>query len=74
MRTACAPSWAPHRFPDAGHSVTWITVRADAWPGELQDTGTFDARTREAIGLAVAVVDDCASCQAAHTAGGRRPA
>jgi AhpD family alkylhydroperoxidase len=37
----------------------------------LQDTGTFDARTREAIALAVANVDDCSYCQAAHTAGGK---
>ncbi len=40
----------------------------------LQDTGTFDARTREAMALAVAVVDDCSYCLAAHTAKGRRPA
>ena len=37
----------------------------------LQDTGTFDARTREAIALAVAAVDECSYCQAAHTAGGK---
>ncbi len=37
----------------------------------LQDTGTFDGRTREAIALAVGNVDDCSYCQAAHTAGGR---
>jgi len=37
----------------------------------LADTGTFDAATREAIALAVANVDDCSYCQAAHTAGGR---
>ncbi len=37
----------------------------------LQDTGTFDARTREAIALAVANVDDCSYCQAAHTARGK---
>ncbi len=37
----------------------------------LQDTGTFDARTREAIALAVANVDECSYCQAAHTAGGK---
>jgi AhpD family alkylhydroperoxidase len=33
---------------------------------------TFDARTREAIALAVAAVDGCDYCQAAHTASGRR--
>ncbi len=37
----------------------------------MQDTGTFDGRTREAIALAVANVDECAYCQAAHTAGGK---
>jgi AhpD family alkylhydroperoxidase len=37
----------------------------------LQDKGTFDARTREAIALAVASVDRCDYCQAAHTAGGK---
>jgi len=37
----------------------------------LQDTGTFDGRTREAIALAVANVDECSYCQAAHTAGGK---
>jgi AhpD family alkylhydroperoxidase len=29
--------------------------------------GTFDARTREAIALAVGAVDDCTYCQSAHT-------
>src|SRR5262249_13168055 len=33
--------------------------------------GSFDAKTREAIALAVAAVDKCAYCQSAHTAGGR---
>ncbi len=37
----------------------------------LQDTGTFDVKTREAIALAVGNVDDCSYCQAAHTAGGK---
>jgi AhpD family alkylhydroperoxidase len=36
-----------------------------------QDTGTFAARTREAIALAVANVDDCFYCQAPHTARGK---
>lgn len=35
------------------------------------DLGTFDARTREAIALAVANADECAYCQAAHTGGGQ---
>ncbi|GAC1403261.1 MAG: peroxidase-related enzyme [Mycobacterium sp.] len=33
--------------------------------------GSFDARTREAIALAVGTVDNCTYCQAAHTAAGR---
>jgi len=37
----------------------------------IADEGTFDARTREAIALAVANDDHCSYCQAAHTAGGR---
>jgi len=37
----------------------------------LSDLGTFDGATREAIALAVANVNDCAYCQAAHTAGGK---
>ena len=37
----------------------------------LLDSGSFDAKTREVIALAVANVDDCSYCQAAHTAGGK---
>ena len=37
----------------------------------IADHGTFDARTREAIALAVAVVDGCSYCEAAHTGGGK---
>jgi AhpD family alkylhydroperoxidase len=37
----------------------------------IADHGTFDGRTREAIALAVAAVDQCTYCQAAHTAGGK---
>lgn len=37
----------------------------------LKQKGTFDSRTREAIALAVANVDECSYCQAAHTAGGK---
>ena len=51
------------------HSPAVLATYA-AIQGALQDTGTFDPRTREAIALAVANVDDCAYCQAAHTAGG----
>ncbi len=37
----------------------------------IADYGSFDARTREAIALAVGNVDDCSYCQAAHTGGGK---
>ena len=37
----------------------------------ITDHGTFDWRTREAIALAVAAVDDCADCQFPHTVGCR---
>ena len=38
----------------------------------VAEQGSFDARTREAIALAVGAVDGCDYCQAAHTAGGRK--
>ncbi len=37
----------------------------------IADYGSFDARTREAIALAVANADECNYCQAAHTGGGK---
>jgi uncharacterized peroxidase-related enzyme len=37
----------------------------------IAEHGSFDARTREAIALAVGAVDDCAYCQSAHTAAAR---
>ena len=37
----------------------------------IADYGTFDARTREAVALAVGNVDHCSYCQAAHTAAGK---
>jgi uncharacterized peroxidase-related enzyme len=37
----------------------------------LQDKGALDKKLREVIALAVANVDDCSYCQAAHTAGGK---
>ena len=37
----------------------------------IADYGSFDAQTQEAIALAVANVDDCSYCQAAHTGGGK---
>jgi AhpD family alkylhydroperoxidase len=39
--------------------------------GAIREHGTFDARTRETIALAVGSVDGCTYCQAAHTAAGR---
>ena len=38
----------------------------------IAEHGTFDARTREAIALAVGAVDHCDYCQAAHTPAARR--
>lgn len=37
----------------------------------ITELGTFDGRTREAIALTVAAIDQCSYCQAAHTAGGK---
>jgi uncharacterized peroxidase-related enzyme len=37
----------------------------------LQDKGTLNAKLREVVALAVANVDECSYCQAAHTAGGK---
>lgn len=37
----------------------------------IADYGSFDGRTREAIALAVANVDECSYCQAPHPAGGK---
>lgn len=45
---------------------TYVAMQA-----ALQDKGTLDTRLREVIALAVANVDECSYCQAAHTAGGK---
>lgn len=37
----------------------------------IGDYGSFDARTREAIALAVGNANGCSYCQAAHTGGGK---
>ncbi|EXF23843.1 alkylhydroperoxidase [Nesterenkonia sp. AN1] len=37
----------------------------------IEDYGTFDAKTREAIALAVGNVDECTYCQSAHTQGAK---
>lgn len=42
-----------------------------AMSAAIAEHGTFDARTREAIALAVGAVDDCSYCQAAHTLSGK---
>ncbi len=38
----------------------------------IAEHGTFDAATQQAIALAVAAVNGCRYCQAAHTAAGRQ--
>jgi AhpD family alkylhydroperoxidase len=38
----------------------------------IAEHGSFDARTREAIALAVGAVDNCGYCQSAHTGGARQ--
>ncbi|MER7723633.1 carboxymuconolactone decarboxylase family protein [Streptomyces sp. NPDC096323] len=48
------------------HSPVVLETYA-AMTGAVAEHGTFDARTREAIALAVGAVDACAYCQAAHT-------
>ncbi|MCE0485811.1 carboxymuconolactone decarboxylase family protein [Ornithinimicrobium sediminis] len=42
-----------------------------ALQGVIAEHGTLDARTREAIALTVAAVDECTYCQSAHTASGK---
>jgi AhpD family alkylhydroperoxidase len=44
---------------------TYVAIQAAP-----QDKGTLDKRLREVVALAVANVDQCSYCQAAHTAGG----
>lgn len=39
--------------------------------GAIAEHGTFDARTREAIALAVGAANECAYCQSAHTLSAR---
>ena len=45
--------------------------RRGALQHSINELNTFDGKTREAIALVVAAVDECTYCQAAHTAGGR---
>ena len=43
-----------------------------AMTAAVREHGTFDARTREAIALAVGNQDECDYCQAAHTASAKK--
>ncbi len=45
---------------------TYVAVQS-----ALQDKGTLNDKLREVVALAVANVDECSYCQAAHTAGGK---
>lgn len=38
----------------------------------IVEHGSFDGRTREAVALAIAAVDNCGYCQAVHTLAGQR--
>lgn len=52
------------------HSPVVLDVYA-ALQHSIGELGTLDGKTREAIALVVAAVDDCSYCQAAHTASGK---
>ncbi|MEX2289167.1 MAG: carboxymuconolactone decarboxylase family protein [Mycobacteriales bacterium] len=52
------------------HSPVVLDVYASL-QHSIGELGTFDGKTREAIALTVAAVDQCAYCSAAHTAGGK---
>ncbi|MDJ0458014.1 carboxymuconolactone decarboxylase family protein [Arthrobacter sp. NQ7] len=43
----------------------------DGFSAAIAEHGTFDARTKEAIALAVGNQNDCGYCQSAHTLSGR---
>ncbi|MFH9071391.1 carboxymuconolactone decarboxylase family protein [Streptomyces alboflavus] len=51
---------------EMGHSPVVLAAYA-GMSGAIAEYGTFDARTREAIALAVGAIDHCAYCQSAHT-------
>ncbi|MEC3998456.1 carboxymuconolactone decarboxylase family protein [Actinacidiphila sp. DG2A-62] len=51
---------------EMAHSPVVLHTYA-AIQGAIAEHGTFDARAREAIALAVGAVDDCSYCQSAHT-------
>jgi AhpD family alkylhydroperoxidase len=57
----------------AGMAHSPVVISAyDGISKAIAEHGTFDARTREAIALAVGNQDACDYCQAAHTISGRR--
>jgi AhpD family alkylhydroperoxidase len=51
---------------EMAHSPVVLATYA-AMNAAVAEHATFDARTREAIALAVGAVDQCAYCQSAHT-------
>ncbi|MGW0734760.1 carboxymuconolactone decarboxylase family protein [Streptomyces sp. NPDC002851] len=57
-------------YGEMAHSPVVLAAYA-GMTSAIDEHGTFDARTREAIALAVGAVDDCSYCQAAHTLGGK---
>jgi AhpD family alkylhydroperoxidase len=62
------------RVPNIHGEMAHAAVVLAAYTGIQQaitEHGSFDARIREAIALAVGTVDNCTYCQAAHTAAGR---
>ncbi|MGW2121323.1 carboxymuconolactone decarboxylase family protein [Streptomyces sp. NPDC001758] len=55
---------------EMAHSPVVLAAYA-ATTDAIAEHGTFDARTREAIALAVGAVDHCDYCQSAHTMAGK---
>lgn len=56
----------------AGMAHAPVVVAAYAgMQAAVAEHGTYDARTREAIALAVGAVDGCSYCQSAHTVSGK---
>ncbi|HCA84709.1 MAG TPA: alkylhydroperoxidase [Streptomyces sp.] len=51
---------------EMGHAPVVLAAYA-AMSDAIAEHGTFDARTREAVALAVGAVDHCDYCQSAHT-------
>ena len=60
-----------HLHAEMAHSPVVLAAYAGIQEA-ITEHGTFDARTREAIALAVAAADHCAYCQAAHTLAGQQ--